>query len=125
MRSIFKRRLVGAAAALALAGASLPAQAQDFINVLTGGTSGVYYPLGVAISCARTLSASKENGAGAPVFRPCCARADVENPPAARPAVAVANLRNWRRSNMAKRGLSDGGETPTDQGGRIKSLITS
>jgi uncharacterized protein len=50
MRSIFKRRLVGAAAALALAGASLPAQAQDFINVLTGGTSGVYYPLGVAIS---------------------------------------------------------------------------
>ncbi|RJE79432.1 TAXI family TRAP transporter solute-binding subunit [Paracoccus sp. JM45] len=26
------------------------AQAQDFINVLTGGTSGVYYPLGVAIS---------------------------------------------------------------------------
>ncbi|GEO13408.1 TAXI family TRAP transporter solute-binding subunit [Microvirga aerophila] len=50
MRSIFKRHLVGAAAALALAGASLPAQAQDFINVLTGGTSGVYYPLGVAIS---------------------------------------------------------------------------
>jgi TRAP transporter TAXI family solute receptor len=26
------------------------AQAQDFINVLTGGTSGVYYPLGVALS---------------------------------------------------------------------------
>jgi TRAP transporter TAXI family solute receptor len=26
-----------------------PAQAQSFINVLTGGTSGVYYPLGVAI----------------------------------------------------------------------------
>src|SRR4051794_24514828 len=25
------------------------AQAQSFINVLTGGTSGVYYPLGVAI----------------------------------------------------------------------------
>ena len=44
------RRLVGAAAALALAGASVPAQAQDFINVLTGGTSGVYYPLGVALS---------------------------------------------------------------------------
>ncbi|MXQ12805.1 TAXI family TRAP transporter solute-binding subunit [Microvirga makkahensis] len=44
------RRLVGAATALALAGASLPAQAQDFINVLTGGTSGVYYPLGVALS---------------------------------------------------------------------------
>ncbi|MEE2859854.1 MAG: TAXI family TRAP transporter solute-binding subunit [Paracoccus sp. (in: a-proteobacteria)] len=26
------------------------AQAQEFINVLTGGTSGVYYPLGVALS---------------------------------------------------------------------------
>ena len=44
------RRVIGAAAALALAGASVPAQAQDFINVLTGGTSGVYYPLGVALS---------------------------------------------------------------------------
>jgi uncharacterized protein len=41
---------MGAATALALAGAALPAQAQDFINVLTGGTSGVYYPLGVALS---------------------------------------------------------------------------
>jgi TRAP transporter TAXI family solute receptor len=50
MRSIFGRRLLGAATALALAGAGLPAQAQDFINVLTGGTSGVYYPLGVALS---------------------------------------------------------------------------
>ena len=50
MRSRFKRRLMGFAAALALAGASVPAQAQDFINILTGGTSGVYYPLGVAIS---------------------------------------------------------------------------
>jgi uncharacterized protein len=36
--------------ALALAAASVPAQAQQFINVLTGGTSGVYYPLGVALS---------------------------------------------------------------------------
>jgi TRAP transporter TAXI family solute receptor len=50
MRSTIKRRLVGAATALVLAGASLSAQAQDFINILTGGTSGVYYPLGVAIS---------------------------------------------------------------------------
>src|ERR687894_105373 len=50
MRSIFRRRLLGVATALALAGAGLPAQAQDFINVLTGGTSGVYYPLGVALS---------------------------------------------------------------------------
>ncbi len=29
---------------------ALPAQAQQFINVLTGGTSGVYYPLGVALT---------------------------------------------------------------------------
>lgn len=34
-------------AVVALSGA---AQASDFINVLTGGTSGVYYPLGVAMS---------------------------------------------------------------------------
>ncbi len=29
---------------------SLPAQAEQFVTVLTGGTSGVYYPLGVALS---------------------------------------------------------------------------
>ncbi|MBL8503561.1 MAG: TAXI family TRAP transporter solute-binding subunit, partial [Rhodocyclaceae bacterium] len=29
---------------------ALPVQAQQFINVLTGGTSGVYYPLGVSLS---------------------------------------------------------------------------
>lgn len=29
---------------------SLPAYAQQFINVLTGGTSGVYYPLGVSLT---------------------------------------------------------------------------
>jgi len=50
MQRKIMRRLVGAATALALAGASIPAQAQDFINILTGGTSGVYYPLGVALS---------------------------------------------------------------------------
>ena len=27
-----------------------PSRADDFINILTGGTSGVYYPLGVALS---------------------------------------------------------------------------
>src|SRR3954465_9307414 len=38
------------AVALSLAALSAPAaHAQQFINVLTGGTSGVYYPLGVAI----------------------------------------------------------------------------
>jgi len=39
-----------AAALAAVALLSAPsARAQSFINVLTGGTSGVYYPLGVAI----------------------------------------------------------------------------
>ncbi|WP_207478589.1 TAXI family TRAP transporter solute-binding subunit [Arenibaculum pallidiluteum] len=37
-----------AATALALLAAT-PAKADAFINILTGGTSGVYYPLGVAI----------------------------------------------------------------------------
>jgi TRAP transporter TAXI family solute receptor len=49
MRTKLTRRLA-VAAALVLAGASAPAQAQNFINILTGGTSGVYYPLGVALS---------------------------------------------------------------------------
>src|SRR5699024_4947071 len=38
-----------AAAAIGL-GLSGHVQAQQFINVLTGGTSGIYYPLGVALS---------------------------------------------------------------------------
>jgi TRAP transporter TAXI family solute receptor len=43
-----KRLTVAAALAVAMAA---PASAQEvFINVLTGGTSGVYYPLGVALS---------------------------------------------------------------------------
>src|SRR5919112_2228521 len=50
MRFSLPRRLMGVATAFALVGISLPAQAQDFINILTGGTSGVYYPLGVALS---------------------------------------------------------------------------
>jgi TRAP transporter TAXI family solute receptor len=50
MSSRLTRHLLGAATALVMASASIPAQAQDFINILTGGTSGVYYPLGVAIS---------------------------------------------------------------------------
>ena len=41
------RTLLFAAATLALAGA---AHAQEFVTVLTGGTSGVYYPMGVALS---------------------------------------------------------------------------
>jgi TRAP-type uncharacterized transport system substrate-binding protein len=37
------------AAAIAVAAAA-PVKASEFINVLTGGTSGVYYPLGVALT---------------------------------------------------------------------------
>lgn len=42
-------RTAALAAVIAIA-ASLPAKASEFINVLTGGTSGVYYPLGVALT---------------------------------------------------------------------------
>ncbi|WP_315782943.1 TAXI family TRAP transporter solute-binding subunit [Bradyrhizobium sp. SZCCHNPS1003] len=46
-------KISGTATGFILAAACLlaapAAQAQSFINVLTGGTSGVYYPLGVAI----------------------------------------------------------------------------
>ncbi|HPQ95862.1 MAG: TAXI family TRAP transporter solute-binding subunit [Thiothrix sp.] len=44
------RSLLAGAAALTLGLGSMPAQAEEFINILTGGTSGVYYPLGVALS---------------------------------------------------------------------------
>jgi len=45
------RRIVPfvAVAALATLGVSSAARAEQFVNVLTGGTSGVYYPLGVAL----------------------------------------------------------------------------
>lgn len=42
-----RRLIIGTAVLVAMA---TPAAGQDFINVLTGGTSGVYYPLGVALS---------------------------------------------------------------------------
>ncbi|NVN87279.1 MAG: TAXI family TRAP transporter solute-binding subunit [Rhodopseudomonas sp.] len=45
-----KPRLFAIAAAAALVLSAPQARAQQFINVLTGGTSGVYYPLGVAIA---------------------------------------------------------------------------
>jgi len=45
----FARKLV-AAGTFALVFAAGAAKADEFINVLTGGTSGVYYPLGVALS---------------------------------------------------------------------------
>jgi TRAP transporter TAXI family solute receptor len=45
-----RSRITGLAAAAMIALTPAAARAQDFINVLTGGTSGVYYPLGVALS---------------------------------------------------------------------------
>lgn len=51
MKTLFSgRSLAGIATAFVIAVAPGAARAQDFINVLTGGTSGVYYPLGVALS---------------------------------------------------------------------------
>jgi hypothetical protein len=47
MKAILRKTLVLGAAAVCL---SVPVHAAEFINVLTGGTSGVYYPLGVALS---------------------------------------------------------------------------
>lgn len=44
------RRFAGLMTAVTIAVTPVAAKAQDFINVLTGGTSGVYYPLGVALS---------------------------------------------------------------------------
>src|SRR6266404_2118248 len=41
-------KLMAAAVVAAVVLAAPSAMAQQFINVLTGGTSGVYYPLGVA-----------------------------------------------------------------------------
>ena len=43
-----KGRVIVAGAAIALA--PVTATAEQFINILTGGTSGVYYPIGVALS---------------------------------------------------------------------------
>ena len=64
------RMAFAAAATLAVAG---PAAADEFINVLTGGTSGVYYPMGVALS--------KIYGEAIPGVRPSvqATKASVEN----------------------------------------------
>ncbi len=50
MTSLTRRALRAAAFAATIAALPLSVQAREFINVLTGGTSGVYYPLGVALS---------------------------------------------------------------------------
>ena len=46
MRSLKNRWLIVAVFALM----ALPASAEQFINILTGGTSGIYYPLGIGLS---------------------------------------------------------------------------
>lgn len=45
-----KRKLGALVAGAVLAVAPMASQAEEFINILTGGTSGVYYPLGVGLS---------------------------------------------------------------------------
>lgn len=67
------RGFAGIITALIVAAAPVAARAQDFINVLTGGTSGVYYPLGVALS--------KIYGEKVPNVRPTvqATKASVEN----------------------------------------------
>lgn len=45
-----KGKVLAGAVALGLGLGTAAAGAQEFINVLTGGTSGVYYPLGAALS---------------------------------------------------------------------------
>lgn len=48
--SMMSRFVAGAAFGVASLGLTAPVAKAEFINVLTGGTSGVYYPLGVALS---------------------------------------------------------------------------
>lgn len=50
MFHLSRRRLISGAMVAGLSLVAIPALADDFVNILTGGTSGVYYPLGVAIS---------------------------------------------------------------------------
>ena len=50
MKHIVRNLVVAGTVAVSFGLSSGAAKAQEFINVLTGGTSGVYYPLGVALS---------------------------------------------------------------------------
>ncbi|WEX09368.1 TAXI family TRAP transporter solute-binding subunit [Chelativorans sp. AA-79] len=50
MLGLKKKYLAAGAIALGLGFHAPATGAQEFVNVLTGGTSGVYYPLGVALS---------------------------------------------------------------------------
>ena len=70
---MYRKTGLAALAAMALGLGAAPAAAQQFINVLTGGTSGVYYPLGVALS---EIYAAGIDGSRAQVQ---ATRASVEN----------------------------------------------
>jgi TRAP transporter TAXI family solute receptor len=50
MLSLSRRSIFSGLVAFSLSFVPVAASADDFVNILTGGTSGVYYPLGVAIS---------------------------------------------------------------------------
>jgi hypothetical protein len=50
MFDLSRRRLMSGVLALGFSLAPIAAGADEFVNILTGGTAGVYYPLGVAIS---------------------------------------------------------------------------
>lgn len=50
MTNLFPRGFRALIACTALATVPVAAQAEQFINILTGGTSGVYYPIGVGLS---------------------------------------------------------------------------
>jgi len=50
VNNITRNLFAAGAVALSVGLGTTAAKAQEFINVLTGGTSGVYYPLGVALS---------------------------------------------------------------------------
>lgn len=45
-----RTRIAGIAAGFAMAALPVAGSAQEFVNILTGGTSGVYYPVGGALS---------------------------------------------------------------------------
>ena len=50
MRGLTRGCWLVAGALLGMASGHAPARADQFINVLAGGTAGVYYPLGVALA---------------------------------------------------------------------------
>ena len=50
MFNTINRFALAGATAASLVLAAPAAQASEFINILTGGTSGVYYPMGVGLS---------------------------------------------------------------------------